>query len=516
VIPCVLHQTWRDTEVPAELARQAESWRCQHPGWAYRFWTDADLARFVAERFPEWREAFEQYPAAIMRVDLARYLILKAEGGVYADLDTEALAPLDRLLSSDRPIFGAEPPSHAALEFARARGFERVVGNAVIASPPAHGFWDHLLALLQRCRRAPNPLDATGPFVLTAAIESAPEQLGPTVLPAHVFSPFDKDGAPTPCPAGVSDEPLVHHGWAGTWWRAQAGAAPPAADPNAEPPLPRPSWREGLRRIRRRLLARQAPPAGSVLIAVPVRNAADALDRLFGALAALDYPPGKLSLAFLEGDSVDDSFARLQRFAREHGERYRRIAVLKRDYGAPRYEERWQPEHQRARRGHIARVRNRLLRRALGDEDWVLWIDADIVAFAPDILSRLLDESARIVQPNCVLAPGGPSFDTNAWIAERALPPREIWRHVVGGLYQPPRHHHRLYLSDLRYRERVALDSVGGTMLLVDANLHRAGLVFPTAPDRALIETEAFAARARAHGIVPIGLPNVEIMHANR
>jgi len=53
-------------------------------------------------------------------------------------------------------------------------------------------------------------------------------------------------------------------------------------------------------------------------------------------------------------------------------------------------------------------------------------------------------------------------------------------------------------------------------MLLVDANLHRAGLVFPAAPDRALIETEAFAARARARGIVPVGLPNLEIVHADR
>ena len=198
MIPRILHQTWRDAEIPAPLVRHAETWRRFHPGWDYRFWTDADLARFVAERFPAWKPVFDTCPHPIMRVDLARYLILKAEGGVYADLDTDALAPLDGLLASDRPVFGLEPPSHSALEFARARGFTRLVCNAVIGSPPEHGFWDHLLGLLRLCRNAPGPLDATGPFVLTAAIDRAPPAVAPDILPAHVFSPADKDGAPTP------------------------------------------------------------------------------------------------------------------------------------------------------------------------------------------------------------------------------------------------------------------------------------------------------------------------------
>ena len=52
------------------------------------------------------------------------------------------------------------------------------------------------------------------------------------------------------------------------------------------------------------------------------------------------------------------------------------------------------------------------------------------------------------------------------------------------------------------------------TMLLVDAAIHRAGLVFPAQPYRRLIETEAFAAAAHDLGIEMIGLPNLEILHA--
>jgi hypothetical protein len=51
---------------------------------------------------------------------------------------------------------------------------------------------------------------------------------------------------------------------------------------------------------------------------------------------------------------------------------------------------------------------------------------------------------------------------------------------------------------------------------MIDANLHRAGLLFPENPYRNLIETEAFGAAACDLGIVPVGLPNVEVVHSPR
>ena len=83
-----------------------------------------------------------------------------------------------------------------------------------------------------------------------------------------------------------------------------------------------------------------------------------------------------------------------------------------------------------------------------------------------------------------------------------------------GGLYQPKSDFiGRLYLSDVRHLEKVELHSVGGAMLLVDASLHRGGLRFPELPYRDLIETEGFGGLARDPGVVPVGLPRVEILH---
>ena len=501
----------------------------------------------MQSRYPGYLDLFRGYPLSIMRADLGRYLVLREFGGVYADLDVEALENFEPLLDAQEPVFAYEPPSHARLEFVRSRGFTRVVSNAVILSPRAHPFWDHLLSLLSRCRSAASPLDATGPFILTAACEQAGDAV--RVLPAHVFSPRDKNGVSVDRPEPALPALAIHH-WAGTWWKSRSAFL----DRNAiwrvsfsyvrawltskrKQPLPISAPAENLasvdafrleftkaeseaRRFRDKIdLAALRPVAQKgkhVLIAIPLRDAAETIDRLLDRILALRYAGTNLSLAFLEGDSSDDTFRRVKDFAQSHAKAFRNISVIKRDTGIAAAQPRWAPELQRTRRGHIAQVRNTLIKEALGDSDWVLWIDADIVDFPNDVVSTLLSAGARIAHPNAMRVVGGESMDQNAWKIERRVSPEQMAPHIRDGLYQPPKGFQRLYLSDLRYKDVVPLDSVGGTMLLVDADLHRAGLVFPETPYRFLIETEAFGAAACDLGIVPIGLPNVEVIHAAR
>jgi hypothetical protein len=525
LIPRIIHQTWRDSDIPETLRAFAGTWRRHHPDWSYRLWTDADLADLVERQFPEFAAMFHGYPQPIMRADLGRYLVLKAHGGVYADLDAEAVRPWDGLLATERPVLFEEPASHAALEFVRRRDFSRIVSNAVVASPPEHPFWDHLVALLRRCRHARSPLDATGPLVLTAAVDGAPAAIAPEILPARMAATHDSAGAALPAPGtGEAEPPLADHHWVGTWWRG--GQSWPAG--YGEDQQRKTSWYERWRdRIARRRLAESLaaartlspdvpPPRGErVRVAMPVRDASRTLDRLLDALDALDHPKRSMSLAFLESNSADDSFARLDAFARSQQSRYARIALRRDRLRFPQLERRWEPAVQRARRAHLARVRNRLLRWALRDEDWVLWLDSDVIAFPPHLIAGLRAAEARVVQPNAVLAPGGPSFDMNGWIAERALGEDAMRPYLLDGLYQPPLGYHRLYLSDLRYREQAPLDSVGGAALLVDAGLHRAGILFPETPYRHLIETEGFGAILRDHGVGIAGLPNLEVLHAD-
>lgn len=54
----------------------------------------------------------------------------------------------------------------------------------------------------------------------------------------------------------------------------------------------------------------------------------------------------------------------------------------------------------------------------------------------------------------------------------------------------------------------IDLDGVGGTALLVKADVHRDGAMFPPFPFYHLIETEGFAKMARRLGWKSYGLPN--------
>ena len=167
---------------------------------------------------------------------------------------------------------------------------------------------------------------------------------------------------------------------------------------------------------------------------------------------------------------------------------------------------------QLARRAVLARSRNHLLFHALDDEDWVLWLDVDVIRFPRNIIERLLAYGKDILHPHCVKVNGGPSFDLNAWQDKG-----------------------RVHMHDLRGQdELVRLDAVGGTMLLVRADCHRDGLIFPPflygrrhpnarkrsdicLPDQeGEIETEGLAIMASDMNLQCWGLPNLEIVHANR
>jgi hypothetical protein len=162
----------------------------------------------------------------------------------------------------------------------------------------------------------------------------------------------------------------------------------------------------------------------------------------------------------------------------------------------------------------IAKTRNDFLEKTLDPlHDWVLWIDAAVVEYPKDIIARLLASKGRIVVPNCVSDPGGPSTDLSSFLIVSQPTRAGLYRFIRSGLLQPPQDWwHRRHMHDLRYLEKVPLHGTGDSMLLVDADCHRAGLRFPEKPYRHHIATEALGLVAREAGVIPIGLPKLEIV----
>jgi hypothetical protein len=252
-----------------------------------------------------------------------------------------------------------------------------------------------------------------------------------------------------------------------------------------------------------------------LLLLTPVKDAAAHLGNYLDAVRALDWPPDGLSLGLLESDSRDGSHERLTALRPELERRWRRVQLYKRDFGFHLTDSRWNPAIQRRRRAILARARNELLARTLTSEDeWVLWLDADLAALPPDLIQRLLAPGKDVVVPHVVSAQTGDTFDLNTWRLDPAARHFDFSPWLLDGIFQPPRGVGRQYLGQLQEHELVEVDAVGGCALLVRADLHRAGVVFPEQPIAGLIETEGLAVLAQRQGSACFGLPRVRVVHS--
>jgi len=250
-------------------------------------------------------------------------------------------------------------------------------------------------------------------------------------------------------------------------------------------------------------------PVPSVLILTPVKDAARHLERYVANIEALDYPKEALSVGLLESDSRDGTMQALERLRPRLEARTARVSIHKRDFGflLPPGVPRWALEVQYERHVALARSRNHLLFGALRDEACVLWLDVDVITYPRDLIRRLLAFERDIVQPHCVLAPGGRTFDCNGWVEQG-----------------------RWHLDHFRGTQAlVPMDAVGGTVLLVRADRHRDGLLFPCFPygrpspimrrphplwELGEMETEGFGMMARDMGCQCWGVPDLEVLHA--
>ena len=224
-IPKLIHQTWKERQVPPSHAAYQQSWLTHHPAWEYRLWTDADNRAFLAQHYAWFLPIYDYYPQPIMRVDAVRYFILYHYGGLYVDLDFESLQPVDDYLASNDIVIGLEPPSHALGGAHMAdRPFDQLLCNAFMASAPRHPFWEHLFKVLVGQHRESYPPSATGPYMLTRAYETFPAQAELFLLAAALICPLALgESWPLADPADEPRvEPIAVHHWLGSWQHKDA------------------------------------------------------------------------------------------------------------------------------------------------------------------------------------------------------------------------------------------------------------------------------------------------------
>lgn len=146
-----------------------------------------------------------------------------------------------------------------------------------------------------------------------------------------------------------------------------------------------------------------------VLILTPLRNAAPYIEQHFDLLSQLTYPHHLIDLAFLVGDSTDDTMAvlamELERIqSRTDKIPFRSAVIVEKDFGVTLgqdVEDRHGFKAQGPRRKAMGRARNYLLYSAMKPEhSWVYWRDVDIKDSPNKIIEDFIAHDRDILVPS--------------------------------------------------------------------------------------------------------------------
>lgn len=192
--PKKIWQTWKTSiaGLGDDDRKPIITWQKLNSRWRYEMLTDNSARSYVEERFRGTAagDVYLQLRDAILRADLIRYLVLLGDGGVYSDVDTNALKPIDdwiapELASRVNAVVGVEydreghdrwvdwprdlqftnwsflsMPGHPMLNLT----VQRVIGNLQTLA------WKHGSTLADLTSTHHEVLEITGPSVFTDAI----------------------------------------------------------------------------------------------------------------------------------------------------------------------------------------------------------------------------------------------------------------------------------------------------------------------------------------------------------
>lgn len=262
-------------------------------------------------------------------------------------------------------------------------------------------------------------------------------------------------------------------------------------------------------------------------------------------LLKLTFPHELISIGFIipktkDGETATAALQKAIKITQSGPEshRFNSITILRQDFEPPIVSQdesvRHSLDNQKKRRASMSRARNSLLFTTIGPStSWVLWLDSDIVETPPSLIEDLTSHNKHIIVPNCyqryyntdTKSEDIRPYDYNSWIdSQTALELASkmgaddvlFEGYAEMATYRSLMAHMADKYENRDQRRLLKLDGVGGTALLVKADVHRDGAMFPPFAFYHLLETEGFARMARRLGYEPFGLPNYFVSHLQR
>lgn len=221
-------------------------------------------------------------------------------------------------------------------------------------------------------------------------------------------------------------------------------------------------------------------PHRKVLVAFLVRDGEKWLERFLNCVDRLDYLKEDLKYVALEGNSKDSSWQVLSDFAHKHQGVW--LTKFDVDEAVSRYK-------------RLAVLKNRVINEALTDEEFVLWLDSDLVDLPISLLRELIKANVDVVAPYVLVE------DTDKFYDHLAFRKDGLKIMFPDGVPVCP------LPADI-----FEVDSVG-TCMLVNAGVYRKGVRYPESDAES--EQVLFCEAAKKNGFRVFADPHLKVIHAN-
>ena len=183
--PKIIHQTWKNYDLPNNFEIWSKSWKECNPDYSYNLWSDEDNYNFINEKYNNFLDKYNSYNHNIKKVDAVRYFYMYHYGGIYCDLDFECLKNFDYLLDKNKNyevILGY---------MGEDKKFDHCIPNALMISKKGSKFWLHVIRKMEERINKGSPEYDTGPILLKESYESYPEKDKIKILNSKYFYSID-------------------------------------------------------------------------------------------------------------------------------------------------------------------------------------------------------------------------------------------------------------------------------------------------------------------------------------
>ena len=100
MIPKIIHQTWKDKNLPPiiyKLVSENISF-FKSNGYELMFWTDDMILKLISEEYPNFYNIYKLARTGVQKGDIARIILVYHYGGIYIDLDVLVLRDFSEIL----------------------------------------------------------------------------------------------------------------------------------------------------------------------------------------------------------------------------------------------------------------------------------------------------------------------------------------------------------------------------------------------------------------------------------